>query len=71
MAPVMPWPRLLQIKVVILEACDRVGSTWAVRYSRLHLHTPKTTSSLPYKPYPKSYPLYPSKDQVWPAIGFM
>jgi cation diffusion facilitator CzcD-associated flavoprotein CzcO len=30
----------------------------------LHLHTPKNHSALPFLDYPKSYPRYPSRDQV-------
>jgi len=48
----------------ILERGDRVGSSWRRHYDRLHLHTPKQHSALPYLPFPSGFPRYPSRDQV-------
>lgn len=48
----------------ILERNDRVGSSWRHHYDRLHLHTPKRHSALPFMPYPNAFPRYPSRDQV-------
>ena len=48
----------------ILEQSDKVGATWRKHYDRLHLHTDKRNSQLPFAPMPKSYPRYPSRDQV-------
>ena len=48
----------------ILERNDSVGSSWRHHYDRLHLHTPKRHSALPFVPYPKTFPRYPSRDQV-------
>jgi indole-3-pyruvate monooxygenase len=48
----------------ILERNDSVGSSWRHHYDRLHLHTPKRHSSLPFLSFPKSFPRYPSRDQV-------
>ena len=48
----------------ILERNDSVGSSWRRHYDRLHLHTPKRHSALPFVPFPKSFPRYPSRDQV-------
>lgn len=48
----------------ILERNDSVGSSWRRHYDRLHLHTPKRHSALPFMPYPKTFPRYPSRDQV-------
>lgn len=48
----------------IIEAADKVGSTWRNHYDRLHLHTDKKHSELPHLPYPKDYPRYPSRDQL-------
>lgn len=52
------------IPFVMLEKTDRVGSTWRGHYERLHLHTSKRSSELPFYRFPKEYPRYPSRDQV-------
>jgi cation diffusion facilitator CzcD-associated flavoprotein CzcO len=43
---------------IILERNLQVASSWRRHYERLHLHTIKQLSSLPYFPYPKNYPRY-------------
>jgi cation diffusion facilitator CzcD-associated flavoprotein CzcO len=43
---------------IILERNLHVASSWRRHYERLHLHTIKQLSSLPYCPYPKDYPRY-------------
>ncbi len=48
----------------ILEATSLVGNTWRHHYDRLHLHTPKSSSSLPGLHMPARWPRYPSRDQV-------
>jgi indole-3-pyruvate monooxygenase len=48
----------------ILERHDTVASSWRGHYERLHLHTPKDHSALPFVAFPKSYPRYPSREQV-------
>src|SRR3982751_2061202 len=52
----------------ILERNDSVGSSWRHHYDRLHLHTPKRHSALPFMPHPKTFPRYPSRDQV---VGYL
>jgi indole-3-pyruvate monooxygenase len=52
------------IPSLILEKSDQVGTTWRKHYDRLHLHTDKKNSELPFAPYPRDYPRYPSRDQV-------
>src|SRR5512138_2841367 len=49
---------------VILEQGDRAGASWARHYDRLHLHTESRHSGLPYAPWPKGSPRYPSRDEV-------
>jgi len=56
--------RARNVPFVVLERHDRVGSSWRGHYERLHLHTPKNHSALPFLDYPRSYPRYPSRDQV-------
>jgi indole-3-pyruvate monooxygenase len=43
---------------IILEKNHQVGSSWHRHYERLHLHTIKQLSALPYVPFPKHYPRY-------------
>ena len=56
--------RRANIPFALLERADRVGESWHHHYDRLHLHTPKSQSSLPYREYPRTYPRYPSRQQV-------
>jgi len=49
---------------IILEQSAHVGATWRRHYDRLHLHTDKKNSELPFAAFPKEYPRYPSRDQV-------
>jgi hypothetical protein len=48
----------------LLEATDHVGAAWRTHYDRLHLHTVKQHSALPFLPYPDTYPTYISRAQV-------
>ena len=50
--------------VTVLEKAGDVGSAWRRHYDRLHLHTDRNHSGLPGMAMPKSYPLYPSREQV-------
>lgn len=49
---------------IVLERSDRIAPSWYRHYDRLHLHTHKGSSSLPYLRMPKRYPRYPSRQQV-------
>ncbi len=49
---------------IILEQGHDVAATWRRHYDRLHLHTDKKNSELPFAPFPKDYPRYPSRDQM-------
>ncbi len=51
------------VPFAILEQQKEVGSAWRSHYDRLHLHTDKAHSELPFAPYPKDYPKYPSRLQ--------
>jgi cation diffusion facilitator CzcD-associated flavoprotein CzcO len=48
----------------LLDRADLVASSWRSHYARLHLHTAKRHSSLPYRPFPKEAPQYPAREQV-------
>ncbi len=52
------------VPCVLLERGDRVGMSWHQHYDRLHLHTAKAFSGLPYVPFPRHYPRYPSRLQL-------
>lgn len=52
------------VPFVILERANCIASLWQNRtYNRLKLHLPKQFCELPYIPFPKKFPEYPSKDQ--------
>lgn len=53
-----------EMPFVLLEQSDQVAAAWRRHYDRLHLHTSKGLSGLPYQSMPRSYPRYPSRDQV-------
>lgn len=50
--------------VAVIDQAPDVGAMWRGAYERLHLHTPRGKSGLPFAPMPRSYPLYPSRQQV-------
>src|ERR1044072_4080587 len=52
------------IPYIILEQNDRVASAWHHHYDRLHLHTDKRNSELPFLPFPKNYSRYVSRSQL-------
>lgn len=56
--------RRANVPFVILERGQHLGESWHHHYERLHLHTPKRHSALPFHPFPRSYPTYPSREQV-------
>jgi len=56
--------RRADIPFLILERDNCVGSAWHKHYERLHLHTARRTSGLPYLPFPAEYPTYPSRTEV-------
>jgi cation diffusion facilitator CzcD-associated flavoprotein CzcO len=50
--------------VTVFEKADSVGSAWRRHYDRLHLHTDRNRSGLPGMAMPRTYPLYPSREQL-------
>lgn len=67
---------------VVVERETEVAPTWRRHYERLHLHTSKRYSGLPFSPWPSQIPTYPSREQVvdylqgyasqhqiWPRFG--
>jgi indole-3-pyruvate monooxygenase len=49
---------------LVVERTATVGSSWRHHYDRLHLHTDRSHSALPYLPFPKGTPQYPAREQV-------
>ena len=65
-----------------IEASEQLAHRWEQHYDRLHLHTIKEYSALPFLPFPAAYPTYVSKQQLldyyrsyadtvsgWPRFG--
>lgn len=53
-----------KIPFIILERQGGVAHGWRNHYDRLHLHTNKSLSALPYKKFEASLPKYPSRASV-------
>lgn len=53
-----------EIEYAIIEKQNHIATPWRNHYERLHLHTSKRLSNLPYKKFSKSIPRYPSRKQV-------
>jgi putative flavoprotein involved in K+ transport len=47
---------------VVLHRDEHVGATWRGRYDRLHLHTTRRFSGLPFHAIPRSYGRFVAKD---------
>lgn len=47
-----------------IDRAEAVGQMWRSAYDRLHLHTARSRSGLPFAPMPRSYPRYPSRQQM-------
>jgi cation diffusion facilitator CzcD-associated flavoprotein CzcO len=52
------------VDFVILEKAGEVAPSWRRHYRRLHLHTAKVLSALPFAPFPKSHPRYLPREEV-------
>ena len=52
------------IDFIIIERESEIGSSWRTHYHRLHLHTPKSISHLPYKKFDPNISRYPSRQEV-------
>lgn len=48
----------------VLERAGCVAPSWHSHYERLHLHTHKGSSALPFLQMPRIYPRYPSRQQI-------
>src|SRR5437868_3434544 len=52
------------IEHIIIEKEAQVATPWRNHYERLHLHTNKRLSNLPFKKFGNDIPRYPSRLQV-------
>jgi cation diffusion facilitator CzcD-associated flavoprotein CzcO len=52
------------IEYIIIEKQSQVATPWRNHYDRLHLHTNKRVSNLPYKKFDNTIPRYPTRQQV-------
>ncbi len=53
-----------RIGYIIIEKEAQIATPWRNHYDRLHLHTNKSLSYLPYKKFERGIPRYPSRQQV-------
>jgi len=53
----------LDVPTLVVERRQRNSDTWRERHESLSLHTPSWFDTMPYFPYPETWPVYPSKDQ--------
>lgn len=49
---------------LVIDRAHDVAASWKQHYDRLHLHTVKRYSSLPFSPWPRETPRYPSRADV-------
>jgi cation diffusion facilitator CzcD-associated flavoprotein CzcO len=54
----------LGIPALLLEQADAVGAAWRSHYDRLHLHTDRGRSGLPFLPLPRDLPRYVPRADV-------
>jgi indole-3-pyruvate monooxygenase len=52
------------IEFIVLEKYPQSATAWRNHYDRLHLHTSKKWSGLPFKKFDRSLPKYPSRQDV-------
>ncbi len=52
------------LEYILLEKSNQLGNAWRNHYERLHLHTVKQWSHLPFKPFPDNYPTYVPRQKV-------
>lgn len=56
--------RQMGVDTLLLERNERVGDNWRNRYYSLTLHNEVATNTLPYMPYPESWPAFLPKDKL-------
>ncbi|HEX4305881.1 MAG TPA: NAD(P)/FAD-dependent oxidoreductase [Solirubrobacterales bacterium] len=56
--------RLMGVPTLVIERNARIGDNWRNRYDALVLHDPVWANSLPFMPFPDSWPVYMRKDKI-------
>lgn len=56
--------RVIGVDALIIDKLDRVGDVWRNRYHSLTLHNECWVASLPYLPFPETWPTYTPKDKL-------
>lgn len=56
--------RQMDVDALILEKNPRVGDNWRNRYHSLTLHNEVSTNTLPFMPYPATWPSFLPKDKL-------
>lgn len=56
--------RQLGVDVLVVEQTPRVGDIWRARYTSLTLHNELMANHLPYMPFPDTWPVWLTKDQL-------
>jgi cation diffusion facilitator CzcD-associated flavoprotein CzcO len=56
------------VDALVIERHDRVGDNWRTRYHSLTLHNEVWANSLPYVPFPPTWPTFVPKDKL---AGFL
>lgn len=56
--------RKKDIEFTLIEKEPQIATAWRHHYQRLHLHTPKSLSHLPFKKFDKNIARYPSREEV-------
>jgi putative flavoprotein involved in K+ transport len=54
----------LDVAALVIEKEPRIGDVWRNRYASLVLHNQVWANHLPYMPFPASWPVYITKDQL-------
>jgi putative flavoprotein involved in K+ transport len=54
----------LGVPTLVIDALEKPGDCWRVRYDSLYLHDPVFLDHFPYLPFPDHWPLYTSKDKI-------
>ncbi len=52
------------VDALVVDRGNAVGDSWAARYDRLHLHTPRVQSGLPGLPIPKRFGRWVARDDL-------
>ena len=60
--------RQFGVDALIVEQHDRIGDNWRTRYHSLTLHNQTWANSLPYLPFPPTWPTFLPKDKL---AGFL